>query len=178
LDGLKERTERWVGDQFIAWWNARFGSSFTFSRLGFPPAADVEYIDGDQALHVEVTGVYYDDDAARFDNMNARGLPNAPDGWSSLKDDGSVVAIDTSFIESLNQRLAEKSAKSYSDPPVLVVHHTSRFHHSPELLELLNQVTIPPVHPFMGICFLGRMPEGDPQGRIWIRALSADRSIE
>jgi len=170
-DDLKERMERWVGDQFVAWRNDVFGTNFTFSRLGTPPAADVEYVDGTSILHVEVTGTYNDEDAARFENMNARGLPNAPDGWSSLKNDGRVVALDTLFVDSLNQRLAEKAAKSYSCPPHLVVHHVSRFHHSLELLQLLNQATVPARHPFLGIYFLGRMPVGDPQGRIWIHQL-------
>ena len=116
-------------------------------------------------------GAYYDEAAARYENKNARGLPDAPDGWSSLKAAGAVVAIDTSVVKSLNARLADKAGKSYSQAPILVLHHVSRFHYSSNLKELLDQAVVPRDHPFRGIYFVARMPQGNPEGRLWVHPL-------
>ena len=170
-DDLKETTERCVSDDFVRWRNARRGTTFTFSRHGSPPSADVEYTDGSGTLDIEVTGAHYDQDGARFENMNARDLPDAPEGWSSIKDDGTIVAIDVALVDFLNDRLAAKAVKIYSRPPLLVLHHISRFHHSAGLKVLFDRVVVPTTHPFVGIYILARLPDGDPEGRVWVYPL-------
>ncbi len=53
---LKERVERWAGDQFVAWFNDRNATQYAFQRHASPPEADLIYSDGNAILSVEVTG--------------------------------------------------------------------------------------------------------------------------
>jgi hypothetical protein len=173
-DDLKEQLERWAGDQFIEWRNENRGGHHAFRRHGQPPDADLEYTDGTESIHIEVTGSYYGDDGARFENMNARELRDAPQGWSSMKADGTVVPIGSAVLEFLDTRLSEKAGKSYSRPPILLIHHISRLQHSAELRQVLAQVVIPAQHPFVGIYFLARLPHDDPEGRLLVHPLEAE----
>ncbi len=166
-DDLKEQIERWVADQFVDWRNQRCGAGHVFSQHGDPPNADIQYVDGTDTLHIEVTGVYYDQDAAQFENMNARGLQDAPRGWSSLKPDGRIVTVDGAFICSLNERLRQKAVKRYPHAPILVLHHIARLHDSAELRQMLESALVPEDHPFSGIYFLAELPDR----QVWVHPI-------
>ena len=173
-DGLKERIERWAGDEFIAWYNAQHGTQFQFVNHAAPPRADLVYFDGSVELPIEITGTFYGQDGAKFEGMNARGLPDAPDGWSSLKADGSVVSIDDAFLGFLERRLLEKSRKSYAAAPILVIYHVSRLLSSDGISRMIQRVSLPADHPFTGIYLLADLPNGDPEGDVCIRQLGSD----
>ena len=171
-NGFKEQIERWAGDHFIAWYNRQHGTRFQFDDHAAPPHADLVYSNGTAALPIEITGTFYGQDGARFEGMNAQDLPDAPNGWSSLKSDGSVVSIDAAFLEFLDKRLLEKSTKAYSETPILVVYHVSRLLGSKELERMIQRVSVPERHPFAGIYLLADLPDGDPEGQVCIRQLA------
>jgi hypothetical protein len=175
-DDLKTRTERWAGEQFMSWYNVSRGTRFRFYGHGTPPQPDLLYSDGSQQLWLEITGSFYGQDGADFEGMNARGLPNAPESWSSLKPDGTVVSIDAAFCGFLEKRLREKARKTYASVPILVVYHVSRLLSSESLSSLIHRLSVPEQHPFSRIFLVAGLPTGDPEGAFCVRELGQRRS--
>ena len=168
----KKRVERWAGDRFFDWYNSSHRTQFRFDHDAEPPDADLCYVDGERQLHVEVTGAFYDQDAARFEGMNLRGRRDAPDGWSSLKAGGNVVAVNAGLLDFVNEQLSKKSVKNYSRPPILVIHYFSRLLSREGVSRVLEQVAVPGQHPFSRICFLAEFHDETSEKPVFVQQLA------
>jgi len=163
VDPLQEQHECWVGDLVTEWYNARHGTSFGFKgRCGTAP--DLEYRDGSQVLRIEVVTAYYDEaDDAKFHWLNARERPDAPQKWSG-------VNFEKSLVENINSAIDTKCQKSYGPNCVLAVCVFPSLTFADELESLLEGVSVPATNPFDGIYLCGEFPApiGTPAERkVW-----------
>ena len=97
MEPIQEQHERAVGDKLIAWLNDRDGSNYSFIRRGdLAPdqAPDLIYGNGAQTLGIEVVGAYYDKADSTLQWQGARGRTNAPQRWSGVGIDDSLLKID------------------------------------------------------------------------------------
>jgi len=151
MNKLKVGVERWIGDEFVAWYNKRHATQFDY---GARPdrAPDLEYRDGDATLLVETTEVHYNPLSAHLLWGHLRADPRAPTGWSSPN------AIDHLFIDAVKRRLDDKCAKLYPASTVLVLYHYSVFFTRSRLTEHLSRTEVPGQHPFSAIYFTASLP--------------------
>jgi hypothetical protein len=163
VDPLQEQHERWVGDQVIEWYNSLHGANFRFyGRCSDAP--DLEYRDGSRCLRIEVVTAYYDEaQDAKFRWLNARKRPDAPNKWSGVNFDQSLVA-------NINSALVAKSGKSYGPNCVLAVCVLPSLTSAEEMESLLESVSVPTTNPFDDIYLCGEFPApiGNPaERRVW-----------
>lgn len=150
MDLLQEQHERWVGDQVIQWYNSRHGASYRFhGRAGEAP--DLEYRDGDRALRVEVVTAYYDVEDAKFKWLDARKRPDAPNRWSG-------VNFEDSLVENINSAIEAKCEKSYGSNCALAICVLPPITAAEEMESLLAGVRVPPKNSFHGIYLYGEFP--------------------
>ena len=163
MDSLQEQHERWVGDQVIQWYNSGHGTSFRFSgRAGVAP--DLEYCEGSRSLRIEVATAYYDAEDAKFKWLAARKRPDAPNQWSG-------VDFEQSLVENINSALDAKCGKSYGPNCVLAICVLPPLTSAEEMQSLLGSVSVPATNPFDGIYLCGEFPaaigSSAPERRVW-----------
>lgn len=150
MDRVQEQHERAVGDAFIEWLNQQHGTAYRYEARGADPP-DLVYRSGTHQLHLEVTAAYYDASNAAMLWQNARGVPGAPDTWSSK-------GPDQKLVESINLALAKKCAIAYPSGCVLLVSLYPDLTSVEEFADLVPQIRVPPSHPFSAIYVAGMFP--------------------
>ena len=151
MNKLKMGVERWIGDEFFAWYNERNATQFAyFARPDRAP--DLEYRDGATTLLVETTEVHYNPLSAHLLWGHLRADPRAPTEWSSPN------AIDHLFIDAVKRRLEGKCAKLYPASTVLVLYHYSVFFTRSRMAEHVSRTEVPGQHPFKAIYFTASLP--------------------
>jgi hypothetical protein len=127
-----------------------------------PP--DLEYRQGNRSLGVEVVTAYYDkEDDAKFKWLGARKRPDAPDKWSG-------VDFDKSLVENINAALVAKCAKSYGPNCVLAVGVLPDLTRAWEIESRIKDIRVPATNPFEAIYLCGQFPAtiGTPaELRVW-----------
>jgi hypothetical protein len=115
MDSAQEKHERRVGEQLVEWYNQRHGTSFRFD--GRPEEApDSYYSDGNVRLRVEVTSAFYDDENdAKYEWLQRRGHPDAPDKWEGKN-------FEQYLVNDINSRIAKKCRNSYGPNCLLAVY--------------------------------------------------------
>lgn len=150
MDTIQEQHERAVGDAFVEWYNQRNGTEYRYDTRGTDPP-DLIYRSGSQQLILEITAAYYDAGNAAMLWRNARGVPHAPNSWSSK-------SPDLKLIESINSTIKKKCAKQYPPSCVLLVALYPDLTSAEEFAELMPQVEVPTAQPFTEIYVGGLFP--------------------
>ena len=151
MNAQKESVERWIGNEFVAWYNRRTETQFSYADRP-DRAPDLLYRDGAAELFLEVAEVHYDDLFARVLWGEVRGDPRAPTAW------GSPNAIDELFVQALDRVLGAKCQKAYPRSTVLVLYHFSPFAPASRMAQHLLRVTVPARSPFSAIYFTASLP--------------------
>lgn len=151
MNKLKVGVERWIGDEFVAWYNKLHMTEFVYCARP-DRAPDLEYRDGDATLLVEVTEVHYNPLSAHLLWGHLRSDRRAPTEWSSPS------AVDQLFIDAAKRRLEDKCAKLYPASTVLVLYHHSVFFSRSQLAEHISRAEVPAEHPFRAIYFTASLP--------------------
>jgi hypothetical protein len=157
MDQIQGKHERTVGEAFIRWFNAKYGNQFKYDNRPHE-APDLRYMDGNQALNIEITGAYYDDrDDAAMQWKAARKEDDAPYGWSGRDFDRTLV----SNIRNISAAIAKKCRKDYGKNCVLVVAVRPAITSDDEMEQMLSEIKIPEKTPFAGIYLTGEFPRTD-----------------
>ena len=146
---LNEQFERYHGDQFVEWLNAKSGSAFAFERRG-DPAPDLLYSSPDARLGIEITGAYYDKEHAKFLWAGARDADEAEDGWVGVNPD---VGLKNEVLK----RISKKSAKDYGEECILLVVIPPGVTSYADLSNLLSGCEFGQLH-FSGVYVAGKFP--------------------
>ena len=113
-DPIKKRAERGVAESFLLAYNATTGGTYCIVEEGGVPDFVCQDDRMEDALGLEVTAAYYDQEAAKglWDMMRAR------------SDRASGVAFDPEVMlaDRLNEQLQDKWKKDYGSRCVLLVH--------------------------------------------------------
>ncbi len=150
MDMTQEKHERAVADGFIDWYNERHGTTYSFHTRGADPP-DFIYRDGRQEMLLETTATYYDAPHATMLWQNARGIPDAPETWSSEGPDRKLVAMASAALK-------KKCAKDYPRKCILVVGLYPDITSAEEFQELLPDIQIPEECSFTAIYLAGAFP--------------------
>ena len=144
---LKKRHERAAGDRFMAAYNRRHRTRFTFREQREAP--DLAYATRKgRLLGVEVVTAYYNEQDARVRWGRARGQHGG--GWGG-------VNLDESLPTFINRVLADKCSKSYDFPApcVLVIDARPPLTDEDDIKQsILPAVEVPAVVPYRAI-YLG-----------------------
>jgi hypothetical protein len=155
MDATQEQQERGVGNNFIGWYNGRYGTAFAYydryDRGVDRP--DLIYRDGSKELLLEITASYYGPEHAKMLWQNARNVAGAP----------NIVIIkspDQQLIDFINIGLAKKCEKTYPLNCILVFQIYPDLISMGELDVLINQIQIPEDHSFKEIYLAGIFSNG------------------
>ncbi len=113
MDVVQEQFEQGVGDRFADWLSQTSGASCAFLRRA-DCAPDLVYSYRGREILVEITAAYYDGKHAEFLWKTARGVADAPDGWTG-------VNADKSLASAIAKCISEKAQKRYGENAVLLI---------------------------------------------------------
>jgi hypothetical protein len=131
MDSIQQQHEQAIGQKFIAWYNAHYGTNFAlFGRGAAPP--DLIYKSDTEELFVEVSGGYYDEEHAKMLWQNARHVTDASTRWTGKEPDQTLVDHISAVLE-------KKAAKQYPGNCVLVVNTNPDITSADEFAELLGR---------------------------------------
>ena len=102
MDSLQEEHEIANGDAFFEWFNAKVGTSYSFSRRA-GQAPDLVYSFGSRELFVEVTAAYCDD------GPHAKFLGDGVYSSSDVIGPWVGVNSDKSLAQEISNRISHKS---------------------------------------------------------------------
>lgn len=158
MDSVQIQHEQAVGDELIAWLNARYHSRSHRER----EAPDLVYVNGSRQLRVEVVGAYYDSAHAKLLWGAARSLPDNPRSWSGIN-------FDERLIKDIEKQIHKKCALAYGPRCVLLVSVKPPLTTWKEMKELLRSLALPEHVPFDGIYLAGVFPTSpDSQGGYYV----------
>lgn len=152
MDAMQEQHERGVGDDFIRWYNAQYGTAFAYYDRG-GQRLDLIYRDGSKEMLLEITASYYGPDHAKMLWQDVRKVPGAP----------NMVIIkepDQQLINYINVGLVKKCQKTYPLNCILVFQIYPDLISAEELNALIDQIQIPVCHPFKEIYLAGAFSDG------------------
>jgi hypothetical protein len=161
-ESLKEREERFWGEELAEWLNKRDGSAWSFDRRG-GEAPDLVYCDGTRELPIEVVSTHYNEDYARMLWGHARNDSRAPDSMF-------FVEPDKQLLHDIEQQMAKKCDKKYGRGCVLLVTVRPNLTTARTMQELIPALKLPNAVPFEAIYLAGRFPAGydsDHSYHVW-----------
>jgi hypothetical protein len=150
MNELQEKNERAVGESFIGWFNSENGTEYRFK--GRPERApDLIYVSGSKELYLEVTSAFYNKEHAKFIWKSARGESDAPNGWTGMN-------ANESLVYAIHNCITKKAQKRYDKETLLLVEVPPGVTGAEELTSLLNLQKFSDNLPFIGIYIVGEFP--------------------
>jgi hypothetical protein len=150
MDPIQEKFERSVAEEFFEWFNAQYGTNYSFFRRA-GDAPDLVFKSSENELLVEITAAYYDGAHGAFLWKGARAAPDAPSGWTGANPHRSLAAA-------ISKSVAKKCSNRYGTQTILLVNVPPGLTTAEELFRLMSESSFPKENPFLGVYVCGRFP--------------------
>lgn len=150
MDEVQEQFELGVGNRFADWLSQSSGASCAFLRRA-DRAPDFVYVYRGIQIQFEITAAYCDGKHAEFLWKAARGVADAPEGWTG-------VNADKLLAGAIAKRISEKAQKQYGENTVLLIEVPPGITTVERLNALLVDQSNVAVTQFAGIYVVGTFP--------------------
>ncbi len=150
MNEFQEKNERAVGEGFIEWLNSGKGTTYRFKARP-DRAPDLIYTSDSNELFIEVTAAFYDHEHARFIWKGVRGEADAPERWTGIN-------ANESLVNAIHNCIINKAQKRYENETLLLIEVPPGVTSAEELSELLDRQQFPRDLPFAGIYVVGDFP--------------------
>jgi hypothetical protein len=150
MNEFQERNERAIGECFIEWLNSRKKTAYRFKTRP-DRAPDLIYTSASNELFIEVTAAFYNYEHARFIRKGERGEADAPERWTGIN-------ANESLINEIHNCIIKKAQKRYGKDTLLLIEVPPGVTSAEELSELLELQQFPKDSPFAGIYVVGNFP--------------------
>ena len=102
-------------------------------------------------MYLEVTSAFYDNEHAKFIWKGVRGEPDAPNGWTGINPNESLV-------NAIRNCITKKAQKRYENETLLLIEVPPGVTSAEELTNLVDMQQFPDNLPFLGIYVVGEFP--------------------
>lgn len=157
MDAFQLSHEAQVGLRFIAWYNDKHRTQFTYTGRS-EEAPHLIFKDGVKQIWAEVATVYYDSTASQFRWLGTSGNSEPPRDLNS-------VEFHAGLVRFINQGVSDRCGKDYLTDCVLLISVMPTVTTISRMRELLKDLVIPERNPFKGIYLLGRFTRAGRSGR-------------